>query len=141
MQFSRRWLTHNMNQIRNNVLWDKRYFCRIFLTFILSMRNIQQNIVIAMDLNKVMGMCVLVRLLFMFSNIYLLDLHNEMCVALANLQWSITKNQTGDWTSQYLVMLIKSAYLLISCWNPMWVLLAVFIVLYWVWNSWWNLST
>ena len=75
-----------MNQIRNNVLWDKRYFCRIFLTFILSMRNIQQNIVIAMDLNKVMGMCVLVRLLFMFSNIYLLDLHNEMCVALANLQ-------------------------------------------------------
>ena len=38
----------------------------------------------------------------MFSNFYqVLDLHNKICVALANLQWNICKKGIEDRTSPY----------------------------------------
>ena len=42
---------------------------------------------------------------FMFSNFYKLDLHQQnLCVALANLWWSIDMNRFGNWVSFDLVM-------------------------------------
>ena len=48
----------------------------------------------------------------MFSNFYWLDPHNETCVGLANLLYSINKNRT----SPYLVEVIGNACLLILSW-------------------------
>jgi hypothetical protein len=45
------------------------------------------------------GMWFLFSLFFMFFNFYWLDLHNKTCVALADLWWSISKNQVENWTS------------------------------------------
>ena len=52
-------------------------------------------------------------LFFMFSNFYWFTLHNQTCVALANLRWSMTKDWIENQTSLNLVMVIGSAYLLI----------------------------
>ena len=46
---------------------------------------------------------------FLFSNFYQLYLQNKCCVALANLWWSISKNQIDNWASLDLVMDIQSA--------------------------------
>ena len=51
---------------------------------------------------------------FMFCNFQQLDLHNKICVALANLEWNICKNWIVNRTSPNLVMLIENACLLIS---------------------------
>lgn len=37
----------------------------------------------------------------MFSNFFRLDLLNETCVAIANLQWGINKNSDSDWISDF----------------------------------------
>ena len=47
------------------------------------------------------GMRVLFYLFFTFSNFWWLDLHNETCVALANLRWSFSKNWIENWTSWF----------------------------------------
>ena len=49
----------------------------------------------------------------MFSNFYRLDFHseNEICVVLANLRWSTSKDRIENQTSLDLVMVIGNAYL------------------------------
>jgi hypothetical protein len=62
-------------------------------------------------------MLVLFDLVFMFSNFYLLDLHNETCVALENRRQSISKAWIENQNSSELVMVIKNACML-AHWNP-----------------------
>jgi hypothetical protein len=50
----------------------------------------------------------------MFSTVYGLELHNEKCVALANLRLNICKNRIENRICFDLVMMIKSACLLVS---------------------------
>ena len=53
------------------------------------------------------GMGVIFDLVFMFSNFYLLDLHNKTYVSLANLQWNnCKKNWIKNWTLHDLVTII-----------------------------------
>lgn len=47
----------------------------------------------------------------LYFNFYWLYLHNENCVALMSIRWSINKDEIERWTSQYLVMVIRS-----TCW-------------------------
>ena len=56
---------------------------------------------------KVCG-CYLV-CFFIFSNFLKLDLHKETSVALANLQWSISKNWIKNQTSHCLLIILGSA--------------------------------
>jgi len=51
---------------------------------------------------------------FNVSNFHGLDLHNETCLALAILQWSISTNWFENRTYSDLVIVIESAYFLIS---------------------------
>lgn len=57
------------------------------------------------------------RFIFTFSNFHQLDIHNKTYVALADLQWNMTKIRIENQTSPGLVMIIESAGLLISYMN------------------------
>ena len=50
--------------------------------------------------------------IFMFSNFYQFDLHNQIYFSLTNLWWNIFKNRIENWISSYLVTVFGSA----CCW-------------------------
>ncbi len=54
-------------------------------------------------------MWMLYGLFLMFNNVYRLDLHNKACVALANLQGSVSKTLIVSWTFLDLVKVKGSA--------------------------------
>ena len=58
-------------------------------------------------------MWVLFGMFFIFTNFYILDLHNKTRVALANLQLNICKNQIEIHTFPNVVMVIGLGCLLI----------------------------
>ena len=60
---------------------------------------------------------MLVGLFFMFSNFYRLDVHNKTRVAIANLRRKLCKNRIENHTSPSLVIVIRSACLLVSLLN------------------------
>ena len=63
---------------------------------------------------KLEGMWLLFGSFFMFSKVYRLDVHNDICAILGDLRWSIHKIRIENWTSPYLVnYVIGSACFLI----------------------------
>jgi hypothetical protein len=60
------------------------------------------------------GMWVSFGRFFVFSNFYSLSSHNKTRVASTNLQRNICRNRIESWTSFDLVMVIRSACLLVS---------------------------
>ena len=58
------------------------------------------------------GVWVLYRLFCIFTNFYILDLHNRTCVAFAKLERSINKHRIHNRTSHDSVMIVKSVRLL-----------------------------
>ena len=76
-------------------------------------KEIQPNSIVLSN-STLFSMCLLFGKFFVFSNFYQLDIHNKICVALANLQRNICKNRIENRMPPNLILIVKSVGLLIS---------------------------